>query len=436
MQRASTQATAGEQVVECPQCGHAMKLTESLAAPLIAVVERKYQQQMREQQTALAGREQEVADQAAALRKQASEADLRLAEQVRARLEIERKQVAAQEAERARKSVAAEIDRQASELKDREARLESLTGKLKAAQEQEAEFLRQKRALDDERRELKLQVERQVQQELEAVRRQAQLQAEDQMRLQVQDKDEAIQGLRRQIDELKRRAEQGSQQAQGEVLEAQAEQQLRARFPMDEIQPVAKGEFGGDLLHTVRDGSGQPCGRILWEFKRTRNWSDGWLAKLRGDQRAAGAEMAVLATQTLPRDVTLFDQVDGIWVSSLGCTLPVAVALRQALIELSRARRAGEGEQTKAQQVYAYLTGPQFRHRVETIAEKFTDMRADLDQERKFMERLWAKREKQLELVLKASEGINGDLQAIAGRTLDAINELHSQLMLLPDERE
>ena len=254
------------------------------------------------------------------------------------------------------------------------------------------------------------------------------------MGLQVRDKDEAIQVLRRQIDELRRKAEQGSQQAQGEVLETQIEQQLRARFPMDEIQPVPKGQFGGDLLHTVRDAAGQPCGTILWEFKRTQNWSQGWLAKLRGDQRAAGAELAVLASQTLPRDLSLFDHVEGVWVSSLACTLPVAVALRQALIELARVRRAGEGEQTKAQEVYSYLTGPQFRHRVETIAEKFTDMRADLDQERKFIERQWAKREKQLELVLKASEGINGDLQAIAGRTLDAIDALQPQMMLLPDE--
>jgi hypothetical protein len=423
-----------EQTMQCQQCGYEMKVTESLAAPLIAAVERKYQQQMREQQAALAGREREVADRSAALEQQAADAERRIAEQLRTRLDIERRQVAAQEAERAKQNVAADLERQARELADQQTRLDALNGKLQAAQEQEAEFLRQKRALEDERRELKLQVERQVQQELESVRRLAQQQVEEEMRLQVKDKDDAIQGLRRQIDELKRKAEQGSQQAQGEVLEIQAEQQLRTRFPMDEIQPVPKGEFGGDLLHTVKDASGQPCGRILWEFKRTRNWSDGWLPKLRGDQRAAGAELAVLVTQALPRDVTLFDQIDGIWVSSLGCTLPVAVALRQAVIELARARRASEGEQTKAQEVYSYLTGPQFRHRVETIAEKFTDMRADLDAERKFMERQWAKREKQLELVLKASEGINGDLQAIAGRTVDAIDALQPQMRLLPEE--
>ena len=423
-------STDNQQTVTCPQCGEQIRLNESLAAPLVKEVERKYQQQMRQQQDAMAAREKEVNDRAALLARQAAEAEQRVSAQVQTRLEQERKQVIAQEAERAKQRVADEMAQQASALQQNEARLRELAAKLQTAQQHEAEFLKQKRALDDERRELKLQIEKQVQQELETVRLQAQRQAEEQMQLKVHDKDEAIKALRRQIDELQRKAEQGSQQAQGEVLEIQAEQQLRARFPMDEIAPVPKGEFGGDLLHTVRDQSGQACGSILWEFKRTKAWSEGWLAKLRGDQRAAGAELAVLVTQTLPRDITHFDHMEGIWVSSLGCTLPVAIAMRQALIELSHARRAGQGQETKVQQIYSYLTGPQFRHRVGTIAEKFTDMRADLDQERKFLQKQWAKREKQLELVLEASEGMYGDLQGIAGRSLAEIDALEPQLLL------
>ena len=138
----------------------------------------------------------------------------------------------------------------------------------------------------------------------------------------------------------------------------------------------------------------------------------------------------MLVTQTMPRDITHFDHMNGIWVSSLSCTLPVAVALRQALLEIAGARRAGEGHETKVQQVYAYLTGPHFRHRMGSIAEKFTDMRADLDQERRFLQKQWAKREKQLELVLEASQGIYGDLQGIAGRSLEEIDALEPQMLL------
>ncbi len=424
------ETSANQQTVPCPECGYQVKLTESLAAPLIAAVERKYQQQMQQQQETIAAREQTLVERTAALARNAAEAEQQVAAQVRTRLDAERKQVVTEEAERAKQRVAAELARQANALRESEDRSRELQAKLTTAQQQEAEFLRQKRALDDERRELKLEIQKQVQQELETVRQQAQRQAEEQMRLKVQDKDDAIQALRRQIDDLKRKAEQGSQQAQGEVLELQAEQQLRSRFPLDEIIPVPKGEFGGDLLHTVCDESGQRCGSILWEFKRTKAFTESWLAKLRGDQRAAGADLAVLVSQTMPRDIAHFDHMGGIWVSSLGCTLPVAIALRQALIELSHARRAGDGQETKVQQVYAYLTGPQFRHRMGTIAEKFTDMRADLDQERKFLQRQWAKREKQLELVLEASEGIYGDLQGIAGRSLEEIDALEPQLLL------
>lgn len=424
------QTSPAQQTIQCPECGYLVKVTESLAAPLIAEVERKYQQQLRKQEEAIVAREEAVAQGTAELQRQKGEAEKQVAAQVNSRLEAGRKQMVAEEAERARQRVAGELAKQSDALRESEERSRALQDKLAAAQQQEADFLRQTRALEDERRELKLQIEKQVQQELAAVREQAQRQAEEKLELKVQEKDDAIQAMRRQIEELKRKAEQGSQQAQGEVLELQAEQQLRTRFPLDEIIAVPKGEFGGDLLHTVRDQAGQTCGSILWEFKRTKEFSKNWLSKLRQDQRAANADLAVLVSQTMPRDVLHFDQMDGIWVSSLGCTLPVAIALRQALIELAHARRAGEGHETKVHQVYAYLTGPQFRHRMNTIAEKFKDMRADLDQERKFLNKQWSKREKQLELVLEASAGIYGDVQGIAGRSIEEIDALEPQMLL------
>ena len=148
------------------------------------------------------------------------------------------------------------------------------------------------------------------------------------------------------------------------------EDQLRRQFPFDEIQPVPKGEFGGDILHIVRDSSGRECGRILWEFKRTKQWQAIWLSKLKGDQRAARADLAVIVSQAMPPDIQHFDEVDGIWISSLACTLPVATALRASLLQLASQRRNTEGQQTKSELVYAYLTGPHFRGRIEAIAER------------------------------------------------------------------
>ncbi len=167
----------------------------------------------------------------------------------------------------------------------------------------------------------------------------------------------------------------------------------------------------------------------MWESKRTKNWSDGWLAKLREDQRAAKAELAVIVSQALPKDVETFDFIDGVWVTSPRNVIPVAIALRHTLIELSLARQAGEGQQTKMELVYQYLTGPRFRHRVQAIVEKFSDMQSDLDKERKTMTKLWAKREEQIRCVIESTAGMYGDLQGIAGKTLQEIEGLDMPLL-------
>jgi hypothetical protein len=166
------------------------------------------------------------------------------------------------------------------------------------------------------------------------------------------------------------------------------------------------------------------CGTILWESKRTKNWSDGWLVKLRDDQRAAKADLAVIVTQALPKGVETFGHVDGVWVTGTRTFLPLAVALRHTLLELALARQAGEGQQTKMELVYRYLTGPRFRQRVTAIIEKFEEMSADLVKERATMTKLWARREMQIQAVLAATAGMYGDLQGIAGQAIETIESL------------
>jgi hypothetical protein len=216
---------------------------------------------------------------------------------------------------------------------------------------------------------------------------------------------------------------------QGEVLELELEATLRAHFPLDCIEPVGKGEFGGDVLQGVTSPVGQPCGALLWETKRTKNWTDGWLAKLRADQRAAGAELAILVSNALPKGVDAFGYIDGVWVTDFRFAVPLAVALRQSLAEIASARQAQEGQETKMELVYQYFTGPKFKHRVEAIVEKFADMQADLDRERKAMTRLWAKREAQIYGVIESTVGMYGDLQGIAGKAFQEIEGLQIPLL-------
>jgi hypothetical protein len=175
--------------------------------------------------------------------------------------------------------------------------------------------------------------------------------------------------------------------------------------------------------------SGQSCGSILWESKRTKNWSDGWLTKLRDDQRSAKADVAILVSQVLPKGVDAFDVIDGVWVTGPRAALPVATAMRQTLLQVSMAKQINEGQQTKTEMVYQYLTGPRFRHRVEAIVEAFSSMQEDLDKERKAIMKQWAKREEQIERVMGATIGMYGDLQGIAGKSMQEIEGLELQAL-------
>jgi hypothetical protein len=409
----------GPQIV-CPNCRTEIRLTEQLAAPLIAETRRKFDQQ-------LAAKEADFSRRESVLKKaqdELAQARATVDEQVLAKLKSERAQIAQAEAARARQAVADEIgnrDRQLAELHES---ILTKDAKLAEAQKTQAEMLRKQRELDEAKREFELTVEKKVQEGLSAVRDKARLEAEDALKAKVAEKETQIAGMQRQIEELRRKAEQGSQQLQGEALEIELESQLRARFARDQIEPVPKGEFGGDVLHRVLGPAGQACGTILWESKRTKNWSDGWLSKLRDDQRAAKAEIAMIVSSALPKGVESFDLIDGVWVVEPRFALPLAIALRQSLIDVAGSRLAQEGQQSKMELVYSYLTGPRFRHRIDAIVERFTEMQTDLDRERKTMMRLWAKREEQLRGVLDSTAGLYGDLQGIAGRAMADIESL------------
>ena len=420
-----------EPTVLCPQCNCEIKLTESLAAPLLESVRRDYQQRLAQKENDMAKREQALADQAQNLEKAKAAID----QQVAQKLHAERARIGAEEAQKARIALGGDLEQKVKEVSLLQEILKQKDGKLAEAQKAQAEWLRKERELDDARRELDLTIEKRVQADLGAQREKAKKEAEEELKLKVMEKDQTIIAMQRQIEDLKRRAEQGSQQLQGEVQELELEALLAAKFHRDTIQPVPKGEFGGDVLQRVMGPLNQICGTILWESKRTKNWSDGWLPKLREDQRAAKADVAIIVSQALPKEVETFDCVDGVWVTHPKAALPVAFSLRQTLIEVATARQASEGQQTKMEMVYTYLTGPRFRQRVQAIVEAFSSMKEDLEREKKAIVRQWAKRDEQIDRVMQATVGMYGDLQGIAGRTLPEVEGLEFQGMLgSPDE--
>jgi hypothetical protein len=263
-----------------------------------------------------------------------------------------------------------------------------------------------------------------VDEERAKIRDDAKREAEEQNRLREAEKEKLIEDLRGQIDDLKRIAEKGSPQVRGEVMELELEDLLRDLFHDDAIDPVPVGAHGGDILHRVYDVSGQGCGLILWESKRTKNWSDAWLPKLRNDQRVAKAHVAVLTSEELPKGVVTFGCIDGVWVTNRLCVVGLAAALRHGMIEAARARRALEGRQNKVEFLYTYLAGSEFRQRIEGIVEAFMTLRDDLESEKRSMHRMWAKREKQLERAVSNTAGLYGDLSGILGPSLPQIADL------------
>ena len=413
-----------EPTITCPQCKAEIKLTESLAAPLLASTRLQFEKQIAQKDSDMAAREVVMRAREKSFADAKRDLDAQVADTVANTLKSERIRVVAEESKKAKLAAANELDGKARELAELQDVLKVQGAKLAEAQKAQADLIKKQRELDDAKRELELTVETRVQSGLNEVRALARREAEDGMKLKVAEKDQTISSMQQKIEELKQKAEQGSQQLQGEVQELELENLLRSKFPFDVIEPVPKGEFGGDALQRVNSAGATPCGSILWEFKRTKNWSDGWLAKLREDQRSAKAEVCVLVSQVLPKGVEAFDLMEGVWVASPRVIIPVAMMLRQGLLQLSQTRALSEGQHTKTEMVYQYLTGPRFKQRVEAIVEAFSSMQDDLDKERKVIMKQWAKRQVQIERVMGATVGMYGDLQGIAGKSLQEIEGL------------
>ena len=216
-------------------------------------------------------------------------------------------------------------------------------------------------------------------------------------------------------EDLRRRMAQGSQQTQGEVLELILERELANRFGSDRIEPISKGVFGADAVQYVLSPDGRPCGSITWETKNAQNWNPRWLEKLRTDMIANKSEFGVLVSTVLPAGVNHFGLVDGLWVCDLTVWPILASTLRQQLLALTFARLSAQGRDTKMEILYRYLTGPEFRERVNAILRTFVGMQEQLEREKRALIKQWGAREKQIETVIDGLSGMYGDLQGIIG---------------------
>jgi hypothetical protein len=428
--------------IECPHCHKSFKLNETLAAPLVEETRRKFQQEFEEKEETLEERrqafaeEQKAAEKArkdvekerASLAKQKEQLDEQVAEQVEEqRVTIERE--AAKKAKQKYDEKLAERDEEKAELQEQ---IKEKETKLAEARKAEVEFRKKQRELDDKMKAAEVEVEKRVNDALAPEREKAKKDAEEQQRLKMAEKDKIIEDQKLKLAEAQQRLEQGSQQLQGEVQELDIERRLREAFPRDTIEPVPKGLHGGDALHRVLAMQGHCCGTILWESKRTRNWQGAWCDKLKQDQRAAKADLAIIVTQTMPQGLDSFAEMEGVWVTTPVLAMSLGAALRLCIVECSSARRAADGQNDKMAILYQYLTGPEFRRRIEALKDAFVTMQDDLSSERRVITKQWEKRQKQIDRVMVSTVGMYGDLQAIAGTTLQEIEGLELRALEAP----
>src|SRR6266849_1045001 len=298
------------------------------------------------------------------------------------------------------------------------AKLEAKSGKLEKAHQNEEALLRKQAELEEQARSAKLEAQRALADEREKIRMNAEKKAEEAQTLKLAEKDLLISRLRDEAEELRKRAEQGSIQAQGDVQELELESALRGAFPADKIEQIKTGTRGADVIQHVKADNGQECGTILWESKRVKPWQNGWIDKLRQDKEEAKAAMAVIVTDALPDGVSHIGMVRGVWVTTFQLAVCFAATLRINLAALTEARLPLEGLDDKKSLVYKYFTNPEFIQRMNSVSEQFLAMQADLVKEKQSIQRGWATREKRIQLIVAQTGRFVGDLQALYGSAL------------------
>jgi hypothetical protein len=401
--------------IRCPKCGELIAITETLHHQLTEQARAEMKRQLASEQKTLLLREKELQGREAKVQ----DAEQDIEERITKRVFAQKAKLSKEALDKARGEVSQEVKGLQLEAAEKDR-------KIQEAQNKELQLRREKRELEASKRSLELEVTRRVDAECNRVREEALTQAAEDHRLKDAEKDKKLKDALKTNEDLSRRLQQGSQQTQGEVLELELEDILRDCCRSDEILPVPKGVRGADVLQRVNNRAGVSCGAVIWEAKHTKNWSDGWISKLKDDQQQARADIAVLVTDVLPEEIKNFGRREGVWVTVPKHVPGLVAALRTILEEVAQAKRAVASKNETVETLFNYLTGPDFTNRVEAIMRGFIGMQEDLDEEKRVTNRRWAKREKQLDLVLMNTSGMYGDLQGLLGNSLKPIPALEA----------
>lgn len=408
--------------ITCPNCKHQFVMEDAFAADIEREMRSKMETEWRKRMDALQTQKNEMEQQRQQIqleRQQVSQDRQQQEEELNKRLQTEKVKLQEQLSENIRKDVSADFENQLRLMQETQLENEE---KLKEARTKELDFLRKTQELNNREQEMEINLQKRLLEERsqlvdqvrkEEAERNSLKDTESQMR--TKELEKQLEDQRRLVEEMRRKAEQGSMQLQGEVQELALEEMLRANFPFDAISEVGKGVRGADCIQTVRNQYGQECGKIIYESKRTKDFSKEWLEKLKADMRSQGADVAVLVTQTMPRDMDRFGEKEGIWICTFHEVKSLTFVLRDAILKVYNVSRNHENKGDKMHLLYHYLTSGEFAEQWSAIREGFRAMKNSIQKEREAMEKLWKAREKQLEKVLLNAAHIKGSIEGIAG---------------------
>ena len=381
--------------IKCPKCNHKIPLNEAMIAQVQEELEKTYEIKLAQE-----------------LKKQED------------KLEARREKEQEEEYQRMRKDLIKKAKREYdSQLKEHEVELAERDKEISKIRKEEKVFQLQKMEWEKKQHQDEIKYLKKLETERTKIHSEVETETKEKYSLELREKEKVISDLKKQMEEATKKADQGSMQLQGEVLEQELEDLLKTHFPEDEIIPVKTGQRGGDIIQVVKTRNGNVVGKILWEAKRTKHWSSSWVKKLKEDMQRDKCDLGSIVSEALPEAITDFAMFEGVWVTDRRLAMGLAVALRQNLQNSYTLKVAIESQSGKKELVYNYLTGNQFKGRIEAIVETFRDMRDDLDAEKRTFERIWGKRDKQIEIFVKNISGMYGDLQGL-GASLETVKLL------------
>jgi hypothetical protein len=403
--------------ISCPNCGTSIDVNDILSHQLEEQIQKKYHAQLADSQKEIKTKELQLATEKAQFEEKKLRENELFQDRVDSKLKEERKVI------EEKLKIKLQAD-QADQFKSLQDELNQKSEQVKELNASKAEIERLKREKDEVKSQVEAEAQKQLTVAIQSERDKIKKSEEEKTELVILELKKQLEDQKRLTEEMKRKQEQGSMQLQGEVQELAIEDWLATSFPLDTIDEIKKGARGGDCIQIVNTREIQNCGTIYYESKRTKDFQPSWIQKFKADIREKGANIGVLVTDVMPSDMQRMGLKDGIWICTFEEFKGLANVLRESIIQLSNAIVSQENRGDKMHLLYDFLTSNQFRMQVEAIVEGFSQLKNDLETEKRSMQRIWKQREKQIEKVITNTIDMYGSIRGIAGNAVQAVRTL------------